>query len=238
MPVRLQPVRLHRFTADEDRCEFRNYVDIKIWGGDVAILSSFSENVMVALAASFAGTLATKFLAWLTAIQLQPDTLILCALMTLLAATILLFTRHTAQTTKRRLDLLFRMDYQAPFVQGIREDEEERALYTASVLRKLRDLAELKESDRDDNLCSYYIGCLAFLANEKRANLPWNLFRDELAKYFANEIIKGKISPHVINDHYKGMWGDLVAAAERARYRRRKPTTVRGLRKIVRLLFG
>lgn len=100
-------------------------------------------------------------------------------------------------------------------MQEIRRDEAEKVLYGASILRKLRDLAELNRSYRDNRLCSYYIGCLAFLANEKRADLPWVTFRDEVAKHFAEEILTGKIARHVIDDHYKGMWADLVAAAER-----------------------
>jgi hypothetical protein len=117
---------------------------------------------------------------------------------------------------KLRLDLLFRMCYQGPFLQQIRQDAVERALYGASILRKLKDLAELIRSDPDDHLCSYYIGSLAFLANEKRANLPWKTFRDELVKHFSDEIMRGKIARHVIDDHYKGKWDDLVEAVERA----------------------
>ena len=124
----------------------------------------------------------------------------------------------------RLADLLLRSESECrgPFVQEIRRDEEEKALYGASILRKLRDLAELNRSYRDDRLCSYYIGCLAFLANEKRADLPWVTFRDEVAKHFAEEILGGKIARHVIDDHYKGMWEDLVAAAEQATARRKR----------------
>ena len=57
---------------------------------------------------------------------------------------------------------------------------------------------------------------LAFLANEKRANLPWKVFWDEVAKHFGDEIIAGKIARHVIDDHYRGMWADLVEAAGQA----------------------
>ena len=131
------------------------------------------------------------------------------------AAVVITVIRRTDQSLKLRLDLLFRMGYQGPFVHEIRRDEAEKVLYGASILRKLRDLAELNRSYRDNRLCSYYIGCLAFLANEKRADLPWVTFRDEVAKHFAEEILTGKIARHVIDDHYKGMWADLVAAAER-----------------------
>lgn len=183
--------------------------------------SGLYEGILTAVASSVAITLLTKTWARLASVQLAPDTLLLCAVTTLLTSAVVMFIRRTHRCTKLRLDLLFRMAYQSPFVEQIRHDDEERALYMASILRKLKDLAELNRAERDERLCSYYIGCLAFVANEKRANLPWHIFRDELAKHFAKEIIEGKIAPHVINDHYKGMWADLVAAAARANTRRK-----------------
>jgi hypothetical protein len=60
------------------------------------------------------------------------------------------------------------------------------------------------------------------LANEKRANIPWKIFRDKVTKYFREEIITGKIARHVIDDHCKGMWTDLVEAASQP-VERRKP---------------
>lgn len=173
------------------------------------------EGIIVTVASTATLALLTKFCARVASIQFRSDTILLGALMTVLAAVVITVIRRTDQSLKLRLDLLFRMGYQGPFVQEIRRDEAEKVLYGASILRKLRDLAELNRSYRDNRLCSYYIGCLAFLANEKRADLPWVTFRDEVAKHFAEEILTGKIARHVIDDHYKGMWADLVAAAER-----------------------
>jgi hypothetical protein len=192
--------------------------------------SAIGESVLIAVASSATIALLTKAGARLAAIQLEPDTLLLCALMTLLATVVITFIHRSDRSLKLRLDLLFRMGYQAPFVRDIRHNEEERALYGASILRKLKDLAELNRTYRDEHLCSYYIGCLAFLANEKRANLPWNTFRDELTKHFADEIVGGKIARHAIDDHYKGMWTDLVEAAECATVRRRPAWPVSRLR--------
>ena len=178
--------------------------------------SAFYEGVAVTLASSVIVTLLAKSCARLAAVQLAPDTVVLCALTTSLAAIVVIFVRRSDRSIKLRLDLLFRMGYQGPFVHEIRQDADERALYSASILRKLTDLAELNQAYRDDRLCSYYIGCLAFLANEKRANLPWKTFRDEVAKHFGDEILAGKIARHAIDDHYKGMWTDLVEAAGQA----------------------
>jgi hypothetical protein len=63
--------------------------------------------------------------------------------------------------------------------------------------------------------------------------VPWKTFRDELAMHFAHEIIGGKIAQHVIDDHYKGMWADLVKAAERASARRKRALSLSRFRKIV-----
>jgi hypothetical protein len=178
-------------------------------------------NVAVAIASTAAIALLTKGYAYLASIQLAPDTLLLCALGTLLTAIVITYIHWSDRSTKMRLDLLFRMDYQSPFLKDIRHDEEERALYKAAILRRLRDLAEFKRRFGDDGLTSLYIGCLAFCANEKRANIPWQTFRDQLTKYFTDEILAKKISSHVINDHYKGMWPDLLEAAERVANRRK-----------------
>ena len=178
--------------------------------------SAFYEGVAVTVASSATIALLAKSWARLAAVQLVPDTLVLCALMTSLAAIVIIFVRRSDRSIKLRLDLLFRMGYQGPFVNEIRQDTHERALYNASILRKLHDLAELNRAYKDERLCSYYIGCLAFLANEKRANVPWVIFRDEVAKHFGDEIIAGKIARHVIDDHYQGMWSDLVEAASQA----------------------
>ena len=180
------------------------------------------EGVIITVASTAILTLLTKSWARLASIQFHSDTLLLCALITVFAVVVVALIRRNDRSLKLRLDLLFRMGYQGPFVQEIRRDEEEKALYGASILRKLRDLAELNRSYRDERLCSYYIGCLAFLANEKRADLPWVTFRDEVAQYLAEEILSGKIARHVIDDHYKGMWEDLVAAAEQATARRKR----------------
>ena len=195
--------------------------------------SAFYEGVAVTLASSATITLLAKSWARLAAVQLAPDTVVLCALMTSLAAIVVIFVRRSDRSIKLRLDLLFRMGYQGPFVHEIRQDADERALYSASILRKLNDLAELNQAYRDDRLCSYYIGCLAFLANEKRANLPWKTFRDEVAKHFGDEILAGKIARHAIDDHYKGMWTDLVEAASRAIKQPRSRRVVSRLGKIV-----
>jgi hypothetical protein len=178
--------------------------------------SAVYEGVAIAVASSVTTALIAKSYSRLASVQLAPDTIALSALMALLAATVVIFVRRSDQSIKLRLDLLFRMGYLGPFVHEIRQDADERALYSASILRKLHDLAELNRAYRDDRLCSYYIGYLAFLANEKRANLPWKTFRDEVAKNFGDKIIAGKIARHVIDDHYKGMWTDLVDAAGRA----------------------
>lgn len=171
------------------------------------------EGVVVTLASTAALALVSKSWGRLAALHFHSDTILLGALFAVFTGIIISVIRRSDRSLKLRLDLLFRMGYQGPFVQEIRRDEEEKALYGASIIRKLRDLAELNRSYRDDKLCSYYIGCLAFLANEKRADLPWVTFRDEVARHFAEEILSGKIAPHVIDDHYKGMWTDLVAAA-------------------------
>jgi hypothetical protein len=108
--------------------------------------SALYENVLIAVAPSVTVTLLTKTWALLAAVQLAPDTLLLCALMALFGSAVVIFVRRTDHSMKLRLDLLFRMSYQAPFVQAIREDEEERELYIASILRKLKDLSELNQS--------------------------------------------------------------------------------------------
>jgi hypothetical protein len=41
------------------------------------------------------------------------------------------------------------------------------------------------------------------------------MFRDALVANFKTEILSGKIMPHVINDHYKGEFDDLLDAARR-----------------------
>lgn len=168
-------------------------------------VSDFFEHVTVTAASSATIVLLEKTGAKLASIPLRPDTIVLSALITSVGAIAIIFLRRSDRSLKLRLDLLFRVDYQGPFVHEIREDEQERGLYKASILRKLHDLAELNRISRDYRLCPYYIGCLAFLANEKRANIPWKIFRDEVAKYFREEIITGKIARHVIDDHYKGM---------------------------------
>lgn len=63
--------------------------------------------------------------------------------------------------------------------------------------------------------------------------MPWKTFRDELAKYFSVEIMSGKIARHVIDDHYKGRWEDLVEAAERASARKKRPLVFSKIRKSV-----
>jgi hypothetical protein len=198
-------------------------------------VSALYKHLIMAVGAAAIVAFIAKLWNWLAAAQLRPDTLLLSVLMIVFAAVILIFVIRSDRSLKLRLDLLFRMGYQGPFLNDIRQDAEERALYSASIVRKLRDLAELNRAYRDDRLCSYYIGCLAFLANEKRANLPWNTFRDELAKHFAKEIISGKIARHAIDDHYKGMWADLVKAAERAGTRRKRESAADNGSGIVRV---
>lgn len=190
-------------------------------------LFAIYEGVIIAVVSTVTLTCLAKSWGRVASIQFHSDTILLCAVITVLAAVVVTVIHRSDRSLKLRLDLLFRMGYQGPFVQEIRRDEEEKALYGASILRKLRDLAELNRSYRDEKLCSYYIGCLAFLANEKRADLPWVTFRDEVAQYFAEEILSGKIARHVIDDHYKGMWEDLVAAAERATARRKRSVASR-----------
>lgn len=97
----------------------------------------------------------------------------------------------------------------------IRNDEEERNLYEDSILRKLDGLAEHQRKFGNDSFCSIFIGCAAFYGNERRANVSWQAFRDSLVEDFKNEILSGKIMPHVVNDHYKGRWDDLLDAARR-----------------------
>jgi len=114
-----------------------------------------------------------------------------------------------------RQDLWSRLTYQGPFVDQIRNDPQERVLYAESVVRKLGALAEHHRKFADEPYCSRYIGAAAFYANEKRANVPWETFRDALVANFKDLILKGKIMPHVINDHYKGKYEDLLDAAHR-----------------------
>jgi hypothetical protein len=195
--------------------------------------SNVWESVITTIAATVTTELAAKSLARLMSIQFRPDTLLICGLLTALVAAYWIHGRRQDRSMKLRLDLLFRMCYQGPFLQQIRQDAEENALYGASILRKLKDLAELVRSDPDDHLCSYYIGSLAFMANEKRANLPWKTFRDELVKHFSDKIIRGKIARHVIDDHYKGRWEDLVEAAELASARKKQRMVFSKVRKSV-----
>ena len=122
---------------------------------------------------------------------------------------------HQSNCLTSQSNLWFRLIYQASFVGVIRDDEQERQIYEQSVLRKVDGLAEHHRRFHDDRLCSILIGCLAFYANERRANISWPKFRDSLVENFKDEILSGKIMPHVINDHYKGKWDDLVDAAER-----------------------
>src|SRR5262249_45270085 len=96
--------------------------------------SALYEGILTAVASSVTITLLTKTWARLASVQLAPDTLLLCVLITLLGTMILTFIRRTDRSLKLRLDLLFRMGYQAPFVRDIRDDKEERALYSASIL--------------------------------------------------------------------------------------------------------
>lgn len=213
-------VRRHHKTGDHAIVPSTRAGDSQIGENTTMKTLALYKGILTAVASSLTITLLTKSWAGLASIQLEPDTLLLCAVAALLASVVVIFIWRTDRSIKLRLDLLFRMGYQAPFVRDIRDDEEERALYSASILRKLKDLAELNRAFRDEHLCSYYIGCLAFLANEKRANLPWNTFRDELAKHFAKEIIEGKIARHVIDDHYKGKWSDLLRTAELTKARR------------------
>jgi len=195
--------------------------------------SDVCQSVFITVASTATIELAAKSWARLASIQLRPDTLLICGLLTGFAAAYWIRAQRKDRSMKLRLDLLFRMCYQGPFLDQIRKDAEGKALYSASILRKLKDLAELIRSDPDDRLCSYYIGCLAFLANEKRANLPWKTFRDELAKYFSVEIMSGRIARHVIDDHYKGRWEDLVEAAERASARKKRTLVFSKIRKSV-----
>lgn len=123
--------------------------------------------------------------------------------------------RHQSSCVSSQQNLWFRLIYQAPFVDEIRNNEEERQIYEESILRKLDGLAEHHRKFRDDRLCSILIGCLAFYANERRANVSWQMFRDSVVENFKDEILSGKIMPHVINDHYKGQWNDLLDAARR-----------------------
>jgi hypothetical protein len=116
--------------------------------------SAFFEAVAVTLASSATVALLARSWAKLEAVQLAPDTVLLCAFMASLTAIIIIFLRRSDRSMKLRLDLLFRMGYQGPFVQEIRHDTGERALYSASILRKLHDLAELNRAYRDDQLCS------------------------------------------------------------------------------------
>jgi hypothetical protein len=178
-------------------------------------VSAVVESVIITVASTATIEVAAKSWARFSSVQLRPDTLLICGLIAAVAAAYWIGAQRKDRSMKLRLDLLFRMCYQVPFLEEIRQDAAENALYSASILRKLKDLAELVRSDPDDQLCSYYIGCLAFLANEKRANVPWNTFRDEVAKYFPDQIMRGKIAPHVIDEHHKGRWDDLVEAAER-----------------------
>ena len=84
------------------------------------------QGVLVAVASSATIALLTKAWTWIAAVQFAPDTLLLAALMAVLAAIMMTLIIRTDHSMKLRLDLLFRMGYQAPFVQEIREDEEEK----------------------------------------------------------------------------------------------------------------
>jgi hypothetical protein len=123
--------------------------------------------------------------------------------------------KRESESNNTQMDLWFRLIYQAPFLDKIREDEEERSLYQDSILRKLYGVADRNRRHPDSASCSRYIGALAFLANPKRANIPWPIFRDAVVANFCTEILQGKISRHVINDHYKGKYRDLVETAQR-----------------------
>jgi|GEM_PF-6065275 len=124
-------------------------------------------------------------------------------------------SRKVIECEMSRQDLWSRLTFQGPFADQIRNDEQERMLYGESIVRKLDALAEHHRKFVDEPYCSRYIGALAFYANEKRANVPWEVFRDALAANFKDLILLGKIMPHVINDHYKGKFEDLLDAARR-----------------------
>jgi hypothetical protein len=115
--------------------------------------SNVWESVITPVAAAVTTELAAKSLARLMSIQFRPDTLLICGLLTALVAAYWIHGRRQDRSMKLRLDLFFRMCYQGPFLQQIRQDAEENALYGASILRKLKDLAELVRSDPDDHLC-------------------------------------------------------------------------------------
>lgn len=114
-----------------------------------------------------------------------------------------------------KMDLWFRLVYQTSFVDQIRSDAEEKKLYQDSIVRKLHALADFNRKHPDDTFCAYFIGCLAFLSNPKRADIPWSVFRDAVVTDFGEQLLQGKISPHLINDHYKGKFADLMQATRR-----------------------
>ena len=119
-----------------------------------------------------------------------------------LLASSFLFAYQKRQTEKlsSRLDLLFRMDYQGPFVQSM--DAEEKKKYAESINRKLASLGLYHCKFGEIKFCSYYIGCLAFLASEKRGNVPWEGFRNSLAEHFGTELLDHNIEAHIITEHF------------------------------------
>ena len=150
-------------------------------------------------------------------LRLSGDTLTVVSLIVFLVSVLFVYVRYVNRSTKMRLDLLFRMAYQGPFVMQMRNDEEERENYEKSILRKIHSVGEYYRRFGDINFSSYYLGCLAFYANSNRANVSWEKFKEAVLSDFLEEILEGKIESHVIDEHYKGKWSDLIDEAKKKR---------------------
>lgn len=77
--------------------------------------SDVCQSVFITVASTATIELAAKSWARLASIQLRPDTLLICGLLTGFAAAYWIRARRKDRSMKLRLDLLFRMCYQGRF---------------------------------------------------------------------------------------------------------------------------
>lgn len=128
---------------------------------------------------------------------------------------ILLYLKRRIDGMEYRTDLLARMMYQTPFVETMQADPKEHTKYVDSLLRKLDDVGKYRGKFGDLKFCSYYVGCLSFLSTEARGKVPWDSFRDRLISNFSEEIVDGRLSPHVIREHWgEDKYNDLLRRAQ------------------------
>jgi cation transport ATPase len=91
-------------------------------------VSAFLESVIITVASTAAIEVAAKSWARFSSVQLRPDTLLICALIAAVTAAYWIRAQRKDRSMKLRLDLLFRMCYQGPFLEEIRHDAASTAL--------------------------------------------------------------------------------------------------------------